>query len=308
MNCRESRSKVWIGLPPMPDVVAVGPSGGSAAPRAQAESNLQLVNWVARAAEEPHAFVSPGREHLVDQARESLVAGQSVLLVGGAGSGKTQIAKAIAGKFAESDALNEAAANHSVFALDKNSFIGGQCNVGDVSKRVTAILAAVAAARPAYVFLDEIHSLIGAGAHRHNAADIFQQLKPHISDGTFPVIGATTPEEVAPFLADRALTDRFTVIQVPAIPDGQIRAMLPRNPAVIKLMRDNDVAAISDAAFDEALDIAVQSPRFMHMTRMRACMAVLRSAIGKAITAMIDRGEDPVVAELTAEMVRAVQH
>ncbi len=136
------------------------------------------------------------------------------LLVGEAGVGKTAIAEGLARRIVEKD-IPEVLANATVYSLDMGALLAGTKYRGDFEQRLKAVMKQLAENPDAILFIDEIHTLIGAGAASGGSMDASNLLKPALSNGTLKCIGATTYQEYrGVFEKDHALTRRFQKIDV----------------------------------------------------------------------------------------------
>ena len=137
------------------------------------------------------------------------------LLVGEAGVGKTAIAEGLAWKIIKKD-IPEVLANHQIYALDIGALLAGTKYRGDFEQRLKAILKQLLDDPNAILFIDEIHTMIGAGAASGGTLDAANLLKPVLNTGQLKCIGATTFSEYRGiFEKDHALTRRFQKIDVP---------------------------------------------------------------------------------------------
>ncbi|MGC2165645.1 MAG: ATP-dependent Clp protease ATP-binding subunit ClpA [Gallionella sp.] len=137
------------------------------------------------------------------------------LLVGEAGVGKTAIAEGLARLIIEED-VPEILRDAHVYALDMGALLAGTKYRGDFEQRLKAVLKELADAPHAILFIDEIHTLIGAGAASGGTMDASNLLKPALSSGQLKCIGATTYLEYRGiFEKDHALSRRFQKIDVP---------------------------------------------------------------------------------------------
>jgi len=137
------------------------------------------------------------------------------LLVGEAGVGKTAIAEGLAKLIVESK-VPEILQNAHVYALDMGSLLAGTKYRGDFEQRLKAVLKELADTPNTILFIDEIHTLIGAGAASGGTMDASNLLKPALSSGQLKCIGATTYQEYRGiFEKDHALSRRFQKIDVP---------------------------------------------------------------------------------------------
>ena len=137
------------------------------------------------------------------------------LLVGEAGVGKTAIAEGLARRIVEGQ-IPEVLANCQVYALDMGALLAGTKYRGDFEQRLKAVLKQLIDNPNAILFIDEIHTLIGAGAASGGTLDASNLLKPALSSGALKCIGATTYNEYrGVFEKDHALSRRFQKIDVP---------------------------------------------------------------------------------------------
>ncbi|MHB9119302.1 MAG: ATP-dependent Clp protease ATP-binding subunit ClpA [Burkholderiales bacterium] len=136
------------------------------------------------------------------------------LLVGEAGVGKTAIAEGLARRIVEGD-VPEILQQSVVYSLDMGSLLAGTKYRGDFEQRLKAVLKQLTENRDAILFIDEIHTLIGAGAASGGTLDASNLLKPALSSGQLKCIGATTYQEYrGVFEKDHALSRRFQKIDV----------------------------------------------------------------------------------------------
>ncbi len=137
------------------------------------------------------------------------------LLVGEAGVGKTAIAEGLARRIIEND-VPEILKNAHVYSLDMGALLAGTKYRGDFEQRLKALLKELADAPNAILFIDEIHTMIGAGAASGGTMDASNLLKPALSNGLLKCIGATTYQEYRGiFEKDHALSRRFQKVDVP---------------------------------------------------------------------------------------------
>ncbi len=144
------------------------------------------------------------------------------LYVGDPGVGKTAIAEGLAKRIIEGD-VPEVLAKSTIFALDMGSLLAGTRYRGDFEERLKAVVAELENHPGAILFIDEIHTVIGAGATSGGAMDASNLLKPALASGTLRCIGSTTYKEFRNYFEkDRALVRRFQKIDVnePSIEDS----------------------------------------------------------------------------------------
>lgn len=137
------------------------------------------------------------------------------LLVGEAGVGKTAIAEGLARRIIEGS-VPDILAQSTVYSLDMGALLAGTKYRGDFEQRLKGVLKQLADNAKAILFIDEIHTLIGAGAASGGTLDASNLLKPALSSGQLRCIGATTYAEYRGiFEKDHALSRRFQKVDVP---------------------------------------------------------------------------------------------
>ncbi len=165
-----------------------------------------------------------GREAEVLRAIQILCRRQknNPLLVGDPGVGKTAIAEGLARKINEKQ-VPEVLADATIFSLDMGSLLAGTRYRGDFEERLKSVMKELENHDKAVLFIDEIHTVIGAGATSGGAMDASNLLKPALQSGQLRCMGSTTYKEYRQhFEKDRALARRFQKIDVnePSIPDS----------------------------------------------------------------------------------------
>ena len=165
-----------------------------------------------------------GREPEVLRAIQILCRRQknNPLLVGDPGVGKTAIAEGLARKINEKQ-VPEVLADATIFSLDMGSLLAGTRYRGDFEERLKSVMKELENHPKAVLFIDEIHTVIGAGATSGGAMDASNLLKPALQNGGLRCMGSTTYKEYRQhFEKDRALARRFQKIDVnePSIPDA----------------------------------------------------------------------------------------
>jgi len=157
-----------------------------------------------------------GREHEVERVIQILCRRRknNPLLVGEAGVGKTAIAEGLAWRITQKD-VPEVLADSVVYSLDMGALLAGTKYRGDFEQRLKGVLKQLKDQPNAVLFIDEIHTLIGAGAASGGTLDASNLLKPALSSGAMKCIGATTFTEYRGiFEKDAALSRRFQKVDV----------------------------------------------------------------------------------------------
>ncbi|WP_416695839.1 ATP-dependent Clp protease ATP-binding subunit ClpA [Candidatus Pseudothioglobus sp. Uisw_050_01] len=143
------------------------------------------------------------------------------LLVGQAGVGKTAIAQGLAKRIVDGQ-VPEILKNTTIYSLDVGVLIAGTKYRGDFEKRLKSVLTDLEKVKNSVLFIDEIHTLIGAGSVSGGSLDASNLLKPALADGSLKCIGSTTYEEYRKiFEKDHALTRRFQKVDIeePSVED-----------------------------------------------------------------------------------------
>lgn len=181
------------------------------------------VNLNARAQE---GKIDPliGRELEVERAMKILGRRRknNPLFVGDAGVGKTAVAEGLAKKIVDGD-VPEVLADATIYSLDMGALLAGTKYRGDFEKRLKAVLKSLSKEPHAILFIDEIHTIIGAGAASGSVMDASNLLKPMLASGELRCMGSTTVQEYRGiFEKDRALARRFQKIDIaePSVADA----------------------------------------------------------------------------------------
>lgn len=157
-----------------------------------------------------------GREKEIERVIQTLCRRRknNPLLVGEAGVGKTAIAEGLAKRIVEED-VPDLLLKHQIYSLDMGALLAGTKYRGDFEQRLKTLLKQLTDNPAAILFIDEIHTLIGAGAASGGVLDASNLLKPVLSSGQLRCIGATTFSEYRGiFEKDHALSRRFQQIEV----------------------------------------------------------------------------------------------
>lgn len=195
------------------------------------------------------------------------------LFVGDAGVGKTAIAEGLARRIVHGE-VPDVLKNATVFALDMGTLLAGTRYRGDFEERLKQVIKEIEAYPGAIMFIDEIHTVIGAGATSGGAMDASNLLKPALAAGNVRCIGSTTYKEYRQYFEkDRALVRRFQKIDVnePSVADAIeiMKGLKPYFEAYHKLKYTNDAikAAVELSARyihdrklpDKAIDVIDES-------------------------------------------------
>lgn len=201
-----------------------------------------------------------GRTEEIDRVMQTLCRRKknNPLLVGEPGVGKTAIAEGLALLIAN-DNVPEVLKGSSLFGLDLGAMISGTKYRGDFEKRLKGVLTEIQTVDRAIIFIDEIHTLVGAGSTSGGSMDAANLLKPALARGELKCIGATTYAEYRNYLdKDKALSRRFSKIDIdePSIEDTLV---------ILRGIKDKYEEYHKITFSDEALQTAVSlSVKYLH--------------------------------------------
>ncbi|HZV22389.1 MAG TPA: ATP-dependent Clp protease ATP-binding subunit ClpA [Luteimonas sp.] len=177
------------------------------------------------------------------------------LYVGEAGVGKTALAEGLAKRIVDGD-VPEVLADAVIYALDLGALVAGTKYRGDFEKRLKAVLAAMKKIPGAVLFIDEIHTIIGAGSASGGTMDASNLIKPALASGELRCIGSTTFQEYRGiFEKDRALARRFQKIDIVEPTVGEtveiLHGLRPKYEA-------HHGVSYADEALQAAVDLSVK--------------------------------------------------
>lgn len=177
------------------------------------------------------------------------------LYVGEAGVGKTALAEGLARRIVEGD-VPEVLKEAVIYSLDLGALVAGTKYRGDFEKRLKAVLAALKSVPNAVLFIDEIHTIIGAGSASGGTMDASNMIKPALASGDLRCIGSTTFQEYRGiFEKDHALARRFQKIDIVEPTVGEaveiLRGLRPR-------YQEHHDVLYTDDALQAAVDLSVK--------------------------------------------------
>lgn len=158
-----------------------------------------------------------GRDDIIERAVQVLCRRMknNPVLLGDPGVGKTAIAEGLAQRISD-ESVPGILKGYTIFSLDMGRVLAGTRYRGDFEERMKKVISALQKRSKVILFIDEIHTIVGAGAVSGGAMDASNMLKPALSAGDIRVIGSTTYEEYKKYFEkDRALSRRFQKIEVP---------------------------------------------------------------------------------------------
>jgi ATP-dependent Clp protease ATP-binding subunit ClpA len=248
---------------PKGDPAAAPIGGDTAAPPSTDPLEAYATNLLARAAA---GQIDPliGRQLELERMIQVLCRRRknNPLLVGEPGVGKTALAEGLALRIHQGD-VPEPLRNAKVYALDLGALVAGTRYRGDFEERVKQVVQRLEQEENAILFIDEIHTLVGAGAASGGAMDASNLLKPALAGGTLRCIGSTTFSDVkGSFDRDRALSRRFQKIDV-------LEPSAAETLEILKGLRGHYEAhhgvRYSDAALEAAVSLSARHLKDLHL-------------------------------------------
>ena len=177
------------------------------------------------------------------------------IFVGEAGVGKTAIAEGLASKITKQD-VPDSLKEREIFSLDMGGLLAGTRYRGEFEERLKAVIDAIKKKKQAILFIDEIHTIIGAGAVSGGALDASNILKPALASGEIACIGTTTYREYRSiFQKDHALSRRFQKVEVKEPPIADALRILQ---GLQKYYEDHHGVRYSPAALQSAVELSAR--------------------------------------------------
>lgn len=264
-----------------------------------------------------------GREHEIERVVQVLARRRknNPLLVGEAGVGKTAIAEGLAKRIVDGmvpDVISDAV----VYSLDLGALLAGTKYRGDFEKRLKALLGELRKQEHSILFIDEIHTIIGAGAASGGVMDASNLLKPMLSSGELRCIGSTTFQEYRGiFEKDRALARRFQKIDVtePTVEDtfAILRGLKSRFEDHHKIHYDDaalETAARLSARYindrhlpDKAIDVVDEAGAYQQLLPLDQRVEVIGVDEIESVVAKIARIPPKSVSSDDKEVLRNVE-
>ncbi|KFE34429.1 ATP-dependent Clp protease ATP-binding subunit ClpA [Thioclava atlantica] len=295
------------------------------APQADAKDSALEKYCVNLNAKSEKGDIDPliGREHEVERCIQVLCRRRknNPLLVGDPGVGKTAIAEGLALKITRGE-TPEILAKSTIYSLDMGALLAGTRYRGDFEERLKAVVKELEEHPDAILFIDEIHTVIGAGATSGGAMDASNLLKPALQGGKLRTMGSTTYKEFRQhFEKDRALSRRFQKIDVnePSVPDS-IKILMGLKPYFekhhdIRYTNDAIKAAVELSARyvhdrklpDKAIDVIDEAGAAQHLVAESKRRKTIGAKEIEAVVAKIARIPPKNVSKDDAEVLKDLE-
>ncbi|MCR8722925.1 ATP-dependent Clp protease ATP-binding subunit ClpA [Frigidibacter sp. ROC022] len=264
-----------------------------------------------------------GREHEVERAIQVLCRRRknNPLLVGDPGVGKTAIAEGLARKIVNGE-TPDVLANATIYSLDMGALLAGTRYRGDFEERLKAVVTELEDHPDAILFIDEIHTVIGAGATSGGAMDASNLLKPALQGGKLRCMGSTTYKEFRQhFEKDRALSRRFQKIDVnePTV-DDSVKILMGLKPYFeehhdLRYTQDAIKAAVELSARyihdrklpDKAIDVIDEAGAAQHLVAESRRRKTIGAKEIEAVVAKIARIPPKNVSKDDAEVLKDLE-
>ena len=264
-----------------------------------------------------------GRAHEVERCIQVLCRRRknNPLLVGDPGVGKTAIAEGLAYKIVNKE-VPDVLAGATIYSLDMGALLAGTRYRGDFEERLKAVMTEMENHKDAVLFIDEIHTVIGAGATSGGAMDASNLLKPALQGGKLRCMGSTTYKEFRQhFEKDRALARRFQKIDVnePSVPDS-IKILMGLKPyfeehhhikytaEAIKTAVELSARYINDRKLpDKAIDVIDEAGAAQHLVAESKRRKTIGTKEIEAVVAKIARIPPKNVSKDDAEVLKDLE-
>jgi ATP-dependent Clp protease ATP-binding subunit ClpA len=264
-----------------------------------------------------------GREHELERVIQVLCRRRknNPLLIGEAGVGKTAIAEGLARRIVDGE-VPDVLSGSTIYSLDMGALLAGTKYRGDFEKRLKGILAQLRKDPGAILFIDEIHTIIGAGSTSGGVMDASNLIKPMLSSGELRCIGSTTYNEYRGiFEKDRALARRFQKIDVtePSIEEAVriLQGLKSRfeEHHQVKYSREALRAAVSLSARyindrflpDKAIDVIDEAGAYQHLLAPSKRKKTIGVKDVEAIVAKIARIPSKTVSHSDKDKLRTLE-
>ena len=209
---------------------------------------------------------------------------KNAILVGEPGVGKTAIVEGLARRIVEDD-VPHTLKNNIIYSLDMGALMAGTKYRGDFEERIKQVIDILESKDDVVLFIDEIHTIVGAGAAGSSSTDMANLIKPALTRGKVQIIGATTWEEYRESIEpERALARRFTKLDVEEMDPEDCKHMMHCIMHQYEIFHD---ISVEPAAIDAVVDLTVKHMHDKYLPDK--AIDVLDSAMAKLKVENLDR-------------------
>jgi ATP-dependent Clp protease ATP-binding subunit ClpA len=209
---------------------------------------------------------------------------KNAILVGEPGVGKTAIVEGLARRIIEDD-VPHTLKNNTIYSLDMGALMAGTKYRGDFEERIKQVIDILESKDDVVLFIDEIHTIVGAGAAGSSSTDMANLIKPALTRGKVQIIGATTWEEYRESIEpERALARRFTKLDVEEMDPEDCKHMMHCIMHQYEIFHD---ISVEPAAIDAVVDLTVKHMHDKYLPDK--AIDVLDSAMAKLKVENLDR-------------------
>ena len=218
---------------------------------------------------------------------------KNAILVGEPGVGKTAIVEGLARRIIEND-VPHTLKDNIIYSLDMGALMAGTKYRGDFEERIKQVIDVLESKDDVVLFIDEIHTIVGAGAAGNSSTDMANLIKPALTRGKVQIIGATTWEEYRESIEpERALARRFTKLDVEEMDPEDCKHMMHCIMHQYEIFHD---ISVEPAAIDAVVDLTVKHMHDKYLPDK--AIDVLDSAMAKLKVENLDR-------ILTVDLIKA---
>ncbi|WP_037572044.1 ATP-dependent Clp protease ATP-binding subunit ClpA [Spirochaeta cellobiosiphila] len=248
-----------------------------------------------------------GREEIIERTLQVLCRRikNNPIHVGEPGVGKTAITEGLAQRIAEGN-VPELLKNFTIYSLDMGSLLAGTRYRGDFEERIKGIMKELETKKDIILFIDEIHTIVGAGATSGGSMDASNLLKPALTSGKLRCIGSTTYDEYKRFFEkDRALARRFQKIDVPEPTPGEtiqiIKGLAPK-------YEEYHQVRYEETALEEAVSLSTQYINDRHQPDKAIDVIDEAGALSRMLRTKNPETPDVIGSEMIEKIVSKIAH
>jgi len=267
----------------------------------------QFTRNLTEAAREGQLEPVIGREEILERTLQVLCRRikNNPIHVGEPGVGKTAITEGLAQRIAAGK-VPDLLKDYTIYSLDMGSLLAGTRYRGDFEERIKGILKELEQKEKVILFIDEIHTIVGAGATSGGSMDASNLLKPALTSGRLRCIGSTTFEEHKRFFEkDRALARRFQKIDVPEPTDAETLDILK---GLTPKYEEYHQVKYEEEALQEAVSLSTQYINDRHQPDKAIDVIDEAGALNRMLRTNKSRDQEPINAEMIEKVISKIAH